>query len=87
LSSSGSNISPITGPRYPEGSKKFRFTDYVIIAQDGGKVVSLTHRPLFTPEIRLVFISVRGCQEAAIHVYTKRNIKLWHLVYNDAPCR
>jgi len=36
--------SPITGPRCPEGSRKFRFTDYVKMAQDGGKVVSLTHR-------------------------------------------
>jgi hypothetical protein len=29
----------------PEGSKKLRFPDYVTTAQDGGKVVSLTHRP------------------------------------------
>jgi len=37
------------------------FPDYVTTAQDGGKVVSLTHRPLFTPqEILLVLISVRG---------------------------
>ena len=42
-------ISVITGPRYPEGSRKLRFPDYVTIARDGGKVVSLTHRPLFTP--------------------------------------
>jgi len=39
-------ISPITGPRSPEGSRKLRFPDYVTMAQDGGKVVSLTHRPL-----------------------------------------
>jgi len=38
-------ISPITGPRYPVGSRKLRFPDYVAMAQDGGKVVSLTHRP------------------------------------------
>ena len=44
-----SNFSPITGPRCSEGSGKLRFPDYVTIAQDGGKVVSLTHRPLFTP--------------------------------------
>jgi hypothetical protein len=29
----------------PEGSRKFRFPDFVTTAQDGGKVVSLTHRP------------------------------------------
>ena len=32
----------------PEGSRKLRFTDFVTTAQDGGKVGSLTHRPLFT---------------------------------------
>ena len=32
-----------------EGSRKLRIPDYVTTAQDGGKVVSLTHRPLFTP--------------------------------------
>ena len=29
----------------PEGSSKLRFPDFVTTAQDGGKVVSLTHRP------------------------------------------
>jgi len=29
----------------PEGSRKLRFPNYVIIAQDGGKVVSITHWP------------------------------------------
>ena len=33
----------------PEGPRKLRFPDFVTTAQDGGKVVSLTHRPLFTP--------------------------------------
>jgi hypothetical protein len=28
-----------------EGSRKLRFSDYMTTAQDGGKVVSLTHRP------------------------------------------
>jgi len=31
----------------PEGSRKLRFSDFVTTAQDGGKVVSLTHRPFF----------------------------------------
>jgi len=39
-----------------EGSRKLRFPDFVTTAQDGGKVVSLTHRQ----EILLVLISVRG---------------------------
>ena len=29
----------------PEGSRKLRFPDFITTAQDGGKVVSLTHRP------------------------------------------
>ena len=29
----------------PEGSRKLRFPDYMTTAQDGGKDVSLTHRP------------------------------------------
>ena len=38
------SLSPITGPWYPEGSRKLRFPDYMTMAQDGGKVVSLTPR-------------------------------------------
>jgi hypothetical protein len=33
----------------PEGSKKLRFPDFLTTAQDGGKVVSLTHRPHLPP--------------------------------------
>jgi len=33
----------------PEGSRKLSFLDYMTTAQDGGKVVSLTHRPLLPP--------------------------------------
>jgi len=33
----------------PEGSRKLRLLDFVTTAQDGGKVVSLTHQPLLTP--------------------------------------
>jgi hypothetical protein len=29
----------------PEGSRTLRFPDFMTTAQDGGKVVSLTHRP------------------------------------------
>jgi len=44
----------------PEGSRKIRFPDYVTVSQDGGKVVSLKHRPPLTQEIHLLLISVRG---------------------------
>ena len=33
----------------PEGSRKLRFPDCMTTAQDGGKVVSLTHRPPLPP--------------------------------------
>ena len=36
---------PIQVSTGPEGSRTLRFPDFVTTAQDGGKVVSLTHRP------------------------------------------
>ena len=33
----------------PEGSRKLRFPDFMTMAQDGGKVVSLTHWPPLPP--------------------------------------
>jgi len=36
---------PLQAWNGPEGSRKLRFPDFVTTAQDGGKVVSLTHRP------------------------------------------
>jgi hypothetical protein len=33
----------------PEGSRKLRFSDFMTTAQEGGKVVSLTHRPTLPP--------------------------------------
>ena len=33
----------------PEDSRKSRFPDFMTTAQDGGKVVSLTHRPPLLP--------------------------------------
>ena len=36
----------LTGPK---GSRKLRFPNYVTTAQDGGEVVSLTHRPPLPP--------------------------------------
>jgi len=33
----------------PEGSRKLRFPDFMKTAHNGGKVVSLTHRPPLPP--------------------------------------
>jgi hypothetical protein len=33
----------------PEGSRKLKFPDFMTTAQDGDKVVSLTHRPPLPP--------------------------------------
>ena len=33
----------------PEGSRKLRFPGFMTMAQDGGKVVSLMHRPPLPP--------------------------------------
>jgi len=33
----------------PEGSGKLRFSDFMTVAQDDGKVVSITHRPPLPP--------------------------------------
>ena len=44
----------------PEGSRKLRLPDFMTTAQDGGNVVSLTHRPPLPQEMLLVLISVRG---------------------------
>jgi len=33
----------------PEGSRKLKFPHFMKTAQDGGKVVSLTHRPPLPP--------------------------------------
>jgi len=33
----------------PEGSRNLRLPDFMTTAQDGGKIVSLTHRPPLPP--------------------------------------
>jgi len=51
---------PLRARSGPVDSRKLRFPDYMTTAQDGFKVVSLTHRPPFPQKILLVLISVRG---------------------------
>ena len=40
---------PLQARSGPDGSRKLRFPDYVKMAQNGGKVVSLTHRLHLSP--------------------------------------
>ena len=44
-----SKAAPLQAWSGPEGSRNLRFPDFMITVQDGGKVTSLTHRPLLPP--------------------------------------
>jgi len=54
------NAVPLQARRGPGGSRKLRFTDFVTTAQDGGKLSALRTGRLYSQEILLVLISVRG---------------------------
>jgi hypothetical protein len=51
---------PLQALSGPKGSRKLRFQDFMTMAQDGGKVVSLTHRLPLPQDVLLVLIPVRG---------------------------
>ena len=40
---------PLQACSVPQCCRNLRFPDFMTTVQDGGKVVNLTHRPLFTP--------------------------------------
>ena len=74
----------------PEGSRKLRFPDFVTTAQDGGKVVSLTHRPPLPQEMLLILISVRGWVDHRAIVrsegfYVNEKFQWHHLGSNQRP--
>ena len=45
----------------PEGSRKLSFPDFMTTAQDGGKVVNLTHRPLCYSGSIIIFVHIHFC--------------------------
>jgi len=50
ISKKGKGIAvPLQAWSGPEGSRNLRFPDFMTMAQDGGKVVSLRHRPSLPP--------------------------------------
>ena len=49
VSGDKSKAVPLQARRGPEVSRKLRFPDFVTTAQDGGKVVNLTHRQPLPP--------------------------------------
>jgi len=40
---------PLQAESDPEGCRKLRFPDFMTTAQDGGNIVSITHRPTLPP--------------------------------------
>jgi len=84
------HISPITGPRCPEVSRKLWFPDYVTTAQNGDNVVSLTHRPLFTPRKNSWYSFLLEAESAPRpqcdgKYYVNKKFQLHHLESNQRP--
>ena len=51
---------PFQAWRGPEGSRKLRFPDFMTVAQDDGRLSALHTSRLYSQEMLLVLMSVRG---------------------------
>ena len=60
----------------PEGFRKLRFPDFMTTAQDGGKVVSLTHRPPLPPRKYTWYSFLLEPSRTKIHNATGRIMSL-----------
>jgi hypothetical protein len=74
----------------PKGSRKLRFRYYMTTQQDGGKVVSSTHRPPLPPGNAPGTLSVRGCVDPRAIVrserfYINEKFQLHQLGSNQPP--
>ena len=57
----------------PESSRKLRFPDFMTRAEDGGKVVILTHRPPLPPgNTPGIHLFVRGCVDPRVIAWPER---------------
>jgi hypothetical protein len=85
LSTTKGKAVPLQACSDPEGSRKLRFPDFLTTAQDGGEVVSLTHRPYLSP-----FRSRRQRMDIGKYSLLNRTIQHWKQlpaeVLETLPC-
>ena len=81
-------VVPLQAWSGPERSRKFRFPDFTTTAQDGGKVVSLTHRPLLPSENAPGTHFCQRLSRPQGYSAIRRILSIhWHVQNAVIPCR